>query len=167
MLIYVEMLLTNINMLPHMLGIVGLWTVSYGLFAMVYYNLTGTWTYPFLRTDRWWTPLAYSGLLLGHWVFFGAAYGIVHLRNTLLRGTARSKAPTARTPMKARAVRVAHTPSKQAVQDAVQDVAHTPSRVRRAVHTPTKAGAANGSLPATPVRQSARLAAKTKSMTAA
>lgn len=159
-LIYAETMLTNMSMLPHMLGLVGLWSVSYGLFAMLYFQLTATWTYPFLRTDRWWTPLAYLGLLLGHWLFFGAAYAIVQLRDAVMRrylGTAPS------TPSKARAARAMHTPSKQ-------ELAHTPSKARaaRALHTPSKGiVTTNGSAPATPVRASARLAAKTKSVSQA
>lgn len=43
-MMYGEVMLTNIHMLPHMLGMVGLWSVTYGLFAIFYHQMTGTWT---------------------------------------------------------------------------------------------------------------------------
>lgn len=107
------------------------------------------------------------GLLAGHWLFFGLAYSLVRLRDVLLQGhtatlqghtaTHGKRAALVQTPIKGRHARVAHTPTKREAE-------HTPSKAR-AMHTPTKREA-NGSMPATPVRASARLAAKTKSMTA-
>ncbi|KAK9812674.1 hypothetical protein WJX72_001650 [[Myrmecia] bisecta] len=66
-----ELLLNNIPVVPYMLGYVGLWSSVYGGWALYHYMATGRWLYPFLDAMQSWSPFAYLGLFLTHWLFFG------------------------------------------------------------------------------------------------
>jgi hypothetical protein len=65
---------TLLNAMPvhlYLMGYVGLWSCAYGVWAFVHHLVTGRWMYPFLDAQKPWAPLAYAGLFLVHWLFFG------------------------------------------------------------------------------------------------
>ncbi len=70
-LMLVEFGLNAIPIHGYMLGYVGLWSALFTVWAVLWHHLTGLWLYPFLNWTKPWAPIAYVGLFLGHWAFFG------------------------------------------------------------------------------------------------
>lgn len=86
LLVYGDLALTaGAPMEAHYLGWVSLWSGAFATWAVCYWWATGTWLYPvrgalcdvdtvphaqFLETSHWWSPLAYVGLFVVHWLAF-------------------------------------------------------------------------------------------------
>jgi hypothetical protein len=46
-----ELLLNNIPFTPYLLGYLGMYSSSYGIWAFTYFRITGKWLYPVSLTD--------------------------------------------------------------------------------------------------------------------
>lgn len=75
-----ELFLNRIPFYPYLLGYVGAWTSLYGVWAFSYFSSSGKWMYPFLDATKPWAPIAYFGLFLVHWVFFGLVILLLRLK---------------------------------------------------------------------------------------
>lgn len=80
-----ELFLNSIPFYPYLLGFVGLWTCSYGVFAFINFSSSGKWMYPFLDASQPWAPFAYLGLFVVHWVFFALVILLLQIKYWVLQ----------------------------------------------------------------------------------
>lgn len=83
-LVLTDFALNDISIHPYLFGWVGLWSVTFGAWAILWYRLSGEWLYPFINYTKPWAPIAYIGLYVGHWLFFGCVVGMQGLKERLL-----------------------------------------------------------------------------------
>lgn len=60
-LVLTDFALNDISIHPYLFGWVGLWSVTFGAWAILWYRLSGEWLYPFINYTKPWAPVAYIG----------------------------------------------------------------------------------------------------------
>ncbi|KAK9902693.1 hypothetical protein WJX75_003028 [Coccomyxa subellipsoidea] len=88
--ILVELFLNSIPFVPYLMGYLGLYVATFGLWAFTYFRLTTLWLYPFLDANQPWAVFAYAGIFAGCFVFVGLVAGLFWLRDRLALGTKRT-----------------------------------------------------------------------------
>lgn len=82
----VELCLNQLPIAFYMMGFVGLYSCAFGLWALSVYVQKGLWIYPFLNYTQPWAPLAYVGLFVVHWAFFGVVIALNQLKIRYISG---------------------------------------------------------------------------------
>ncbi|GIL71532.1 hypothetical protein Vretimale_2619 [Volvox reticuliferus] len=83
--IFTEMFLNRHRLAFHAVGPLGLWSLTYALWAHAWHAKTGKWLYPFLNTSKPWAPGAYFGLYVVHWMAFGIVAMLYQIKVALYR----------------------------------------------------------------------------------
>ena len=79
-----DVFLSRVPLLPYLSGaLLSLYSSVFGVWALSM-GRVGIWLYPFLNAHKPWAAVAYSGIFLSNWLFFGVACGAFKLRDRLL-----------------------------------------------------------------------------------
>ncbi|EIE19989.1 hypothetical protein COCSUDRAFT_67659 [Coccomyxa subellipsoidea C-169] len=85
-----ELFLNSIPFVPYLMGYLGIYVATFGLWSFTYFRLMGLWLYPFLDANQPWAVLAYGGIFAGCFAFVGLVSGLFWLRDWLALGTKRT-----------------------------------------------------------------------------
>ena len=81
-----DVFLSRVPLLPYLSGaLLSLYSSVFGVWALSM-GRVGIWLYPFLNAHKPWAAVAYSGIFLSNWLFFGVACGAFRLRDKLVGG---------------------------------------------------------------------------------
>ena len=81
-----DVVLNRVPLLPYLSGaLLSLYSSVFGVWALSM-GRVGVWLYPFLNAHKPWAAVAYSGIFLSNWLFFGVACGAFRLRDKLVGG---------------------------------------------------------------------------------
>lgn len=81
-----DVFLNRIPLLPYLSGaLLSLYSSVFGVWALSLGRI-GIWLYPFLNAHKPWAAVAYCGLFVSNWMFFGVACGAFKLRDRLIEG---------------------------------------------------------------------------------
>ena len=79
-----EVFLGQIPLLPYLSGsLLSMYSSVFGVWALSL-GRVGIWLYPFLNAHKPWAAVAYSGLFVSNWLFFGVACGAFKLRDKMM-----------------------------------------------------------------------------------
>lgn len=95
-----DVFLNRIPLLPYLSGsLLSLYSSVFGVWALSL-GRVGIWLYPFLNAHKPWAAVAYSGLFVSNWLFFGVACGVFRLRDRMVgsfqSGSAKKRTATTR-----------------------------------------------------------------------
>ncbi|BDA51438.1 hypothetical protein COCOBI_18-3160 [Coccomyxa sp. Obi] len=81
--ILAELFFSAIPFVPYLMGYLGFYVATFGIWAFAFFRLTGRWLYPFLDANEPWAIVAYSGIFAGCFAFVGLTAALFGLRDWL------------------------------------------------------------------------------------